>query len=499
MKTTSIKPIIYGAVVTALTISTTYAGERRDSAPIYRNILDSESENEQECLNYALDDAGNHEFVDAVKNKRKRDDNEDLNNSGTPIPYTKAQKLETNYQIMSTSDSDANEFPVDNLAITSPNNYSMNQNNQFQNNQFMPTVVTPNYLNASSFQGTFNPYPVQQLFTPVYISTPVYVYIVCIGDNEIKSTDTETDLCHNQLTSLPDSFGYLLALESLELQGNQLASLPSSFGYLLALESLGLDNNKLISLPDSFGNLGALKILHLHNNQLITLPYSFGNLGKVTDLRLHNNQLTSLPYSFGNLVALNELDLSSNKLTTLPDNFGELRALYKLYLNDNQLTTLPDSIGNLGALDELYLNDNQLTTLPDNFGKLRALDEVILKNNQLTTLPDSIGNLWKLGYLDLKNNQLTTLPDSIGNLWKLEYLNLTGNPLIGDEQQWAKILRNAELVAFRKFYKKRDILGMKTSGLLLLANQFDTKSFLADIPIEVINYIMLLHFKNCVD
>ncbi len=167
------------------------------------------------------------------------------------------------------------------------------------------------------------------------------------------------------------------------------------------------------------------------------------------------------------------VDLNNNLLTVLPENIGKFRVLERLHLHNNQLITIPNSIGNLGTLTYLALN-----------------------NNLLTALPDSIGNLVALVDLSLARNKLFTLPDSIGNLVALVELDLTGNPLIGDEQQWGKFLTGAELDDFRYFYKKRDLIKRNKGGLLLIANQLDRKSFFADMPKDLINYIIELHIQD---
>ena len=86
-------------------------------------------------------------------------------------------------------------------------------------------------------------------------------------------------LIHNQLSALPEgeSFGLLIALQTLELENNQLSELPESFGQLIAVQTLGLEDNQLSGLPVSFGQLLALQRLGLVNNQLRELPASFGS------------------------------------------------------------------------------------------------------------------------------------------------------------------------------------------------------------------------------
>ena len=97
---------------------------------------------------------------------------------------------------------------------------------------------------------------------------------------------------------------------------------------------VSLDHNDLTSLPESFGNLKC-RFLWLESNNLTSLPESFGNL-KCEGLWLEGNNLTSLPESFGNLKCTG-VCLDYNNLTSLPESFGNLKCKF-LYLNYNNLT-----------------------------------------------------------------------------------------------------------------------------------------------------------------
>ena len=63
------------------------------------------------------------------------------------------------------------------------------------------------------------------------------------------------------LTKLPENFGNLIALQSLNIGGNKLKSLPKSFSNLISLKILELDEEQIKYLPDSYRNLKSLQIL----------------------------------------------------------------------------------------------------------------------------------------------------------------------------------------------------------------------------------------------
>ncbi|KAG5181743.1 hypothetical protein JKP88DRAFT_320814 [Tribonema minus] len=181
-----------------------------------------------------------------------------------------------------------------------------------------------------------------------------------------------------------------------------LESLPESFGNLTALTSLDMQFCKsLVSLPESFGNLTALKTLSLAGcDELVRKPetFEFSNLTALTSLDLsYCTVLSSLPPSFGSLTALTSLDLSTCRaLSSLPASFGNLTALTSLKLGGcTMLSSLPPSFGNLTALTSLDLEGcKRLTTLPESFGNLTALTSLDLGYcSSLSSLPPSFGNL----------------------------------------------------------------------------------------------------------
>ena len=84
------------------------------------------------------------------------------------------------------------------------------------------------------------------------------------------------NMSHNQLTSLPESFGLLIHLHTIIVNNNRLTSLPNSFMRLMKLKKLDVSHNALRSLPDDLGKMESLSKLNIQSNKLKTLPASLG-------------------------------------------------------------------------------------------------------------------------------------------------------------------------------------------------------------------------------
>ncbi|KAG6524929.1 plant intracellular Ras-group-related LRR protein 3-like [Zingiber officinale] len=221
--------------------------------------------------------------------------------------------------------------------------------------------------------------------------------------------------------------------DRVDLSGQQLMYLPEAFGKLRGLISLNLSDNLLEAVPDAIAGLECLEELRLSSNSLITLPDSIGLLLKMKILDVSGNKLKSLPDSISKCRSLVELDASYNELAYLPTNIGyELQNLQKLRIHLNKLRSLPTSICEMISLLLLDANFNQLRGLPHAIGKLINLEILNLSRNfsDLQELPATFGHLISLRELDLSNNQIHALPDTFGQLDKLTKLNLDENPLV---------------------------------------------------------------------
>lgn len=103
-----------------------------------------------------------------------------------------------------------------------------------------------------------------------------------VADSNIKLHPREMDLSDIGLTRITDETVKTLResadVRVLFLDNNNLKTLPESFGTLKNLFSVNLEDNKLTSLPESFGNLTKLKELYVDANPITKLPKSFSKL-----------------------------------------------------------------------------------------------------------------------------------------------------------------------------------------------------------------------------
>ncbi|XP_064948244.1 plant intracellular Ras-group-related LRR protein 3-like [Musa acuminata AAA Group] len=222
-------------------------------------------------------------------------------------------------------------------------------------------------------------------------------------------------------------------LERVDLSGRQLRYLPEAFGKLRGLVSLNLSNNQLEAIPDAISGLECLEELRLSSNSFLSLPDSIGLLMNLKILDVSGNKLKSLPDSISKCRSLVEFDASYNELTYLPTNIGfELQNLEKLWIHLNKIRSLPTSVCEMRSLRLLDAHFNELRGLPYAIGKLTNLEILNLSSNfsDLQELPATFGDLISLRELDLSNNQIHALPDTFGRLDKLTKLNLDQNPLV---------------------------------------------------------------------
>ncbi|TXG56214.1 hypothetical protein EZV62_017527 [Acer yangbiense] len=269
-------------------------------------------------------------------------------------------------------------------------------------------------------------------------------------------------------------------VERVELVDRQLRFLPEAFGKLQGLVSINLSQNQLEFIPDSIAGLRKLEELNVSSNLLRSLPDSIGLLLNLKILNVSGNKLKALPESIAGCSSLVELDASFNNLVSLPTNFGyALLNLQRLSIQLNKIHLLPSSVCEMTSLRYLDVHFNELHGLPQAIGRLTNLEVLNLSSNfsDLTELPETIGDLIKLRELDVSNNQIRALPDTFFRLENLTKLNLDQNPLVIPPMD----VVNKGLEAVEEFMKKRwlDIVAEEQQKSMLEANKQQQGGWLA--------------------
>ena len=250
------------------------------------------------------------------------------------------------------------------------------------------------------------------------------------------------------MNTLPKSISVYQFLDRIIDEHNQLSSLPKSFGKL-KLRNLKLNNNDLTSLPMTFGDLENIAHMDLSNNKLQTLPETFGNLNLLT-LNLSNNLFHELPECIGDLRSLSYLDIGNNNIGNLPNWMTKLIHLEKIVLENIGLTKYPFFIEEKGQygrkLALVNVSNNQLTKIPFHPNTY----DLILTGNKIKEITKFVNPFCGLTYnIDLSNNKLHELPESVEDYFMdLNTLWLDGNPITSLPESFSKLknLRTISLV-----------------------------------------------------
>lgn len=251
------------------------------------------------------------------------------------------------------------------------------------------------------------------------------------SENSDEALPVAKEVNEEVVAILQDALGK--GVEKIDLSQRRLRFLPEAFGRLRTLVTLNLSSNQLEVIPDSIAGLENIEELNLSSNILESMPDSIGLLLKLKILDVSSNKLTALPDSISRCRSLVELDASFNKLSYLPTNIGyELVNLRRLSIHLNKIRSLPTSIGEMKSLRLLDVHFNELRGLPLAIGRLSNLEILNLSSNfsDLTELPHTIGDLTSLRELDISNNQIHELPVTFGRLDNLTKLNVDQNPLM---------------------------------------------------------------------
>ena len=103
-------------------------------------------------------------------------------------------------------------------------------------------------------------------------------------------------------------------------------------------------NQKIYLLPENFGELIMLETLQMWYHDLTILPPTFPQLYNLKALYMKGNKLKVLNPNFGSLTQLSTLDLGYNELISLPESISELVNLNYFWIFGNDISYIPNSV-----------------------------------------------------------------------------------------------------------------------------------------------------------
>eukprot|EP01135_Chromosphaera_perkinsii_P001572 Nk52_evm42s207 gene=Nk52_evmTU42s207 len=248
----------------------------------------------------------------------------------------------------------------------------------------------------------------------------------CFDDDVIHHVEY-LSLANNLLTSLPQTIGNLILIQSLDLSNNQISNCPESILNLTTLKNLNLTQNHLLQVPLDFSECEDLKELYIGYNDRNfkcpphTLPQSCTKLvigGMEFDSLMDNLEWSSLQ----------ELYLTKGTLKEMGKVMHCLSNLKVLDLCCNNISSIPSFEG-LVNLNSLSLSMNKIESISDDaFDNNKNLWHVNLSHNELTEISTGIAKLSCLVHLDVSFNHIKSVPMDFESD-KLVMLNMESNPL----------------------------------------------------------------------
>eukprot|EP00574_Skeletonema_japonicum_P006502 CAMPEP_0201737828 /NCGR_PEP_ID=MMETSP0593-20130828/43408_1 /ASSEMBLY_ACC=CAM_ASM_000672 /TAXON_ID=267983 /ORGANISM="Skeletonema japonicum, Strain CCMP2506" /LENGTH=639 /DNA_ID=CAMNT_0048231889 /DNA_START=12 /DNA_END=1931 /DNA_ORIENTATION=+ len=309
-----------------------------------------------------------------------------------------------------------------------------------------------------------------------------------------------------QTGALPTTLGYILPLETFDVESNNLegplfqpeyagpdglkeiknfraslnnfvGTIPAEIGQWTKTENLWFADNQITgTIPSEIGSLVEMGAFLFYKNKISgTIPPEMGNLNKLTWIDCEDNQIVgTLPEEFFSNVELEEVILKTNSISgSISSTVGDLNKLNTFWVSFNQISgTIPSTFGNLANLQELELQSNRLTgTIPTEFGTMEAIDFISVESNMLTgNIPSELfgTNLAGLRILYLNDNQLSgTIPDNYGSSPRLKDLWLSDNLLTGT----LPIISEGEFLFLEELLiNNNDITGVVDESVCLVRN-----------------------------
>ncbi|MBL7779886.1 MAG: hypothetical protein JNM22_01630 [Saprospiraceae bacterium] len=233
---------------------------------------------------------------------------------------------------------------------------------------------------------------------------------------------------------LPESFGQLSQLETLEISGlTRPLIFPESMGQLKKLKSLLVMSDSDVTLPESFAALTSLEELNMRVNGW-QLPSKFYQLSGLTRLDFTNCQLERAPEEMAQMAAVDTVIFCSPEQRDYAQILSVVARMPNVKVLEMSVNPIPAAIGLCRQIEEFVIwggsdAENPLQ-LPEEFWGLTQLRILSVNFGFLDKIPDGIGRLKSLKELSFMETSFETLPDAIGALSNLELLNIKENPLL---------------------------------------------------------------------
>nr|CAB3264854.1 p53-induced death domain-containing protein 1-like [Phallusia mammillata] len=168
----------------------------------------------------------------------------------------------------------------------------------------------------------------------------------------------------------------------------------------------------LVSLPDNFGRLKSITSLDLSFNKFSSVPCCIGELTNLVDLKIDFNSLETAEFPFKNLTALKSISATNNKVQYVSEKIHLLPELQCLNLASNKLTQLPSTLCYCEKLTHLNVSKNCLKCLPNTLFKSKSLVHLSAAHNDIDQLDFDHDDDIALQCLDLQYNFIQLSEDS---------------------------------------------------------------------------------------
>lgn len=116
-----------------------------------------------------------------------------------------------------------------------------------------------------------------------------------------------------------------------------ITEISPSISRLTHLRLINLWKNRISSLPDEFTSLHALQTCLLHFNEFYKIPQQLFKLTNLERLTLRGNHVSEIPFEISHLMKLTFLSVRQNRIAYLPPAVFKLTNLQSLLLARNDI------------------------------------------------------------------------------------------------------------------------------------------------------------------